>query len=882
MSWNSFPQVNAHKTYDKHDVIQWDEVGNASCDMNYRLPCRVEVGSLLTLLVQIARSATFGGVLWVAAVVIGPRMQLYVGNTEFLLLGLAGAVLTYTRTRNRLLSLTALTIPLGVLLLIAFASSGVSRSLLHVMWFALACLGMILVADRVATSNLWWCSANPRVPKETMAAYRAGWTHRWIGMTPDLPATDDSPWQPRAWLHGVLRQYPLGAAWLLGAMLLGSYAGLVTALWLQIDTPVLLGLLDVTLCLVCTAWLRFERPGLETLRLIAQAGLRYACEPDLFPRPPWVLRLPDARPPVRWITLQVIAVALGFALTPLLAAEIATSPLGWVSAILAALLIPVWFCLGVVIVAGPAIHAHCLALETLGFEHALQNDWDGYLARLRESDNENERNAIWVGCQVATGFPILLDRKLCFEHVHVVGPTGSGKTALTVSSDLVQLIRHSRGPQKAGAVVVVDCKGDDALFHTAREEAIRAGRPFKFFTNLPDHETYIFNPIAHLNMTGLSIAQRVGVIAQSLSLYHGEGYGRGFFGGASRSLLRTTYDSTIPNGGVGAARPPIESFRELEEAIRENMHGDQDRQLARQLLDTVGSLTEFPQLNLTGETAPGPWEHSIDLPAAIREGQVVYFYLRGVLDTASVGHLARLALFGTIAAAADHLDKTRELANVTFYADEAQCLLSKNAEVVLEQARSLGVSCVLSHQNFSQLELPGGPDMRQLVQANTAVKRYHSARDPETQKYLAAISGRTPYYELAWDQFKGRVAQGLFGPRYAFGKINNQPINVKQTIGDRLEAQDISDMNRRLDESILIVERNEGLTQLNGPVVIRSQFPIDLNTYQRREREPWPSCPGETIVAESPSSGPQPYPEFDDAEVERRMKELRERLRREE
>ena len=45
-------------------------------------------------------------------------------------------------------------------------------------------------------------------------------------------------------------------------------------------------------------------------------------------------------------------------------------------------------------------------------------------------------------------------------------------------------------------VVIVDCKGDMALFNSTRDEAERAGRKFRWFTNRLGHSTYVFNPLS--------------------------------------------------------------------------------------------------------------------------------------------------------------------------------------------------------------------------------------------------------------------------------------------------------------------------------------------------------------------------------------------------
>ena len=104
--------------------------------------------------------------------------------------------------------------------------------------------------------------------------------------------------------------------------------------------------------------------------------------------------------------------------------------------------------------------------------------FDGYIERLRNSRNLRERRSLLFGYHIPDGFPILLDDKLLFEHMLLLGSTGTGKTSISLQGLAIQLIRRGDGP-----VVIFDCKGDPSLFHTIRLETQRTGRAFKWFTN---------------------------------------------------------------------------------------------------------------------------------------------------------------------------------------------------------------------------------------------------------------------------------------------------------------------------------------------------------------------------------------------------------------
>jgi len=82
----------------------------------------------------------------------------------------------------------------------------------------------------------------------------------------------------------------------------------------------------------------------------------------------------------------------------------------------------------------------------------------------------------------------------------------------------------------------------------------------------------------------------------------------------------------------------------------------------------------------------------------------------------------------------------------------------------------------------------------------------------------------------------------------------------------------------------MLVERNEGLTQLNGGFIMRSDWPVDEQTFKRRDRAPWPSKPSETLSGEEvlPHQLPATNPVIDVApdtwELDQRMLRVQKQL----
>jgi hypothetical protein len=130
--------------------------------------------------------------------------------------------------------------------------------------------------------------------------------------------------------------------------------------------------------------------------------------------------------------------------------------------------------------------------------------WDSKVERLL---NGFRPPHLYVGRSPVDGTPWFLDRSLLGTHAHVMGGTGSGKTARCVAPMAFQLIAHADS-----SVVVIDMKGDNALFWGTFIEAERAGMPFRWFTLQPGAASFVFNPFTQ----AANQARGVNARAQSL------------------------------------------------------------------------------------------------------------------------------------------------------------------------------------------------------------------------------------------------------------------------------------------------------------------------------------------------------------------------------
>ena len=159
------------------------------------------------------------------------------------------------------------------------------------------------------------------------------------------------------------------------------------------------------------------------------------------------------------------------------------------------------------------------------------------------------------------------------------------------------------------------------------------------------------------------------------------------------------------------------------------------------------------------------------------------------------------------------------------------------------------MACTLSLQTLSQLNPPGGTDLRELVMNCTTVKQFFSARDPASQEYLSKISGDVPYFRTTWPQFAHRVAEGDVGPHRAVHYVGEEPqVTVSDELGPRLTVEDIADASRHPNRSIINIARTCGYSSYVGAFPVHTDWTIPELEYSRRSLEqPWPTGDDETI-----------------------------------
>jgi hypothetical protein len=461
--------------------------------------------------------------------------------------------------------------------------------------------------------------------------------------------------------------------------------------------------------------------------------------------------------------------------------------------------------------------------------------WDTKVERLLNGLRDPH---LYIGRSLADLIPWLLHLKLLQGHAHIIGGTRSGKTSLCIAPLAFQLI--ARGD---ASVVVIDLKGDNALYWGAFIEAERAGLPFRWFSIEPGVASYGWNPLTQSHNRKRGVSARAQNLLLSFGLYHGETYGPQYFGVVMLDMILSFL----------AKFRDIRSFAEFAKYAEEpgsyaaTNTDQEDSQLVRMLLRQLATIAP---LNVTGderpELPPEVCRDAIDMVDLLTRKQVLYFSLPSMEEELSAKAIGKLVLYA-IVHAAKTVKRTGKAVPVYVFVDEFQQLVAGNLKILLEMARSMGVYLILSHQDMSQLKTPGF-DITSTVESSTTLKVVLEASSLAALKDMEQYSGEVREPLLSWAQ---RVFPGLdvndsaaFSPDRAYPLHDFQPAlaNVAERERYRLTRNEILALSAHPLRGFVRSRSDSGLTQYAGQwTAIECEFPTTAEEYEARSNTPWPT-----------------------------------------
>ena len=244
---------------------------------------------------------------------------------------------------------------------------------------------------------------------------------------------------------------------------------------------------------------------------------------------------------------------------------------------------------------------------------------------LRNSENEHENKTYFWGRVVADLSPIIFNRDIAFQHIHILGTTGSGKSALRLAPMIEQTIGFGDM-----SLIVIDLKADRLESLASCMAAIkdlkqRTGieMPIKVFTITQGDMSHIFNPFSFVGWTRLSIADKTSIVAEALNLFYGTDWSRGHFSSVNSDIIKACI----------IANPKIASFRELYQTLcdlaadKSTIIGSQRRENYIHVAQSLQKLASCSVLNGTAKQGCSEFEldERIDLEQAFQVPCVYYF-----------------------------------------------------------------------------------------------------------------------------------------------------------------------------------------------------------------------------------------------------------------
>lgn len=698
----------------------------------------------------------------------------------------------------------------------------------------LAWLTAALIARQVAA----WMLVDPRVDRETMRRWEVN-LPRIVphGLSLDCPElltwsvsvfAIGPAWSAAAWLAR-----EIDAFWLWPMCLVGTFHALWVA-WHIVAFPIL----------PFPNPIRCWRLTVQALIVFATYDIYFTPAAGVFHFPTRWLRHPGVR--IAWLVMVLFLLALccgACCPSPWQAdsflIQVVTNLVFVTTAAPAILATLLWFSAGSLL----ARFDTQLAVDQPGDETDQPTIWDNYVDRIINSDDELESEHFFIGTSRSGDYPILLHRDILDQHGHIVGDTGASKTSLGIAPLVTQLI--ARGD---ATVVIVDLKGDRALFETCRREAARTRKlPFRWLSNEVGTTTFAFNPFRQTHNQFLSHEQFVQELLQGLALDYGLAYGAGYFTAMNEIVL----SSVLQNCRA-------QSFRELDRRLRnqkwyESIGHKQDWNQARHLAALVTRLAGSDLLNVVPGMFPGQPEvhdHALDVVDLFERPQVVYLSLRSALESSNAPTVARLFLWALFTAASHRRSGHHR---VYCFLDEFQQVISDGVKLIFEQFRDLGGTIIAAHQTAGQLHRQG-TDLGDTVDSCTAMKQVFRASDLQSLQDLEKLSGKRTEHVPMWMQKYERGTGDLI-ERYDEIHASEGLVKVREEERPRLDCRELQQISSGRQSSLVRFTFGSGYTQFAGASVpMLTPYPISFEEYQKRKQRDWPTAPGAFIV---PSAQPE-------------------------
>jgi len=463
---------------------------------------------------------------------------------------------------------------------------------------------------------------------------------------------------------------------------------------------------------------------------------------------------------------------------------------------------------------------------------------------IRKSPNPIERESFYQGRIVADGSPLLIPRSTHSEHIHFLGDSGGGKTALGLAPLMEQIIYRGDA-----SIVCIDLKADTLeLFATMirAAEKLKEEReielPTKYLSMDEDKASYAFNLQTQEFWKKFNAYQRTDILTGATGLNYGTDFGAGFYSAANEGVVHL----------VNELNPDVETFRQLAEQCgyilsssshKQRLHPEM-RKNGTHVHEILKRLGSFAPLNVSVEEgfSQEVVDAGIDLSDTFRRPQLMYFHLSSVLSPGAAPAIARFVAYVLLASAT----VTDRKVPVYLIIDEFQRMIAGNLGYMLQLARSMGVRIVLANQCMEDLKTTKS-NLVPTIEANCRYRQWFSASSDEDRTRLSQCSGMTVERFSSFSESVNDSGASSFSR------------STSERVMPRLDVNDIALASDHPKQSIVRMSRGAGYAQYSGlPFICESDFHIDEEEYERRKHMVWPTGDPGTFVPRDVKKEPMP------------------------
>ena len=390
----------------------------------------------------------------------------------------------------------------------------------------------------------------------------------------------------------------------------------------------------------------------------------------------------------------------------------------------------------------------------------------------------------------ATPIPFAFTNKQRFEHTHVIGGSGHGKTQL-----LQRLIFDDLRKPDPPALIVIDSQGE--MLDKIQKLDLFAKEPDRLILVDPEEYSPALNMFDTTNARAdsYSALHREQLQAGVIELYNyifasiaaemtsRQSTAFAFVAGlmlaipgATIQTLRELMEDPAPSIAHSPFREHIEKLNPTARGYFENQfftkrYSDLKQQIARRLYGVL-SVPAFDRMFSANE-------NKLDMFEAMRSGKVVLVNTSKALLKSDASALFGRYMIALVIRAVYERVASPDRRPAFLIVDEASEYFDDNIQMLLEQARKFNVGLVFAHQHLDQLST----SLRSAIAANTAIKLAGGVNDRDARalapdmrtsaEFIGSMQKRAHSTEFAC-YVRNKTANAL-RLEIPFGTLENAP-----------------------------------------------------------------------------------------------------------